>query len=133
MKTYSKVIEKIELAEDYLLRKRNKEAETILDKLIIKTPNNYKVWLLSGITKRRLGKLKKAVYSFKKVVELDSSIEEGWGLLTITYCELKNVKKAKNTIIKASELNPSNERLEFYKDNLIRIYLNFGPFFLDYE
>jgi hypothetical protein len=29
----------------------------------------------------------------------------------------------------ASELNPLDEKIQFYRDNLIRVYEKFGPFF----
>jgi hypothetical protein len=38
-------------------------------------------------------------------------------------------KKAKEVMKKAADLNPLDEKIQFYRKNLIRVYEKFGPFF----
>ena len=37
--------------------------------------------------------------------------------------------EAEATMERAARLNPNDEKIGFYKENLIRIYKKFGPFF----
>ncbi|MEJ2251629.1 MAG: hypothetical protein P8Y70_12440 [Candidatus Lokiarchaeota archaeon] len=54
---------------------------------------------------------------------------EAWGLLTITLIDIDKIDEAKMYIKKAEQLNPLNKKLRFYSNNLVDIYLRFGPFF----
>jgi hypothetical protein len=40
-----------------------------------------------------------------------------------------SVKLAEEVMKKAVEFNPLDEKIQFYSDNLIRVYEKFGPFF----
>jgi tetratricopeptide (TPR) repeat protein len=120
---------KFEEAEEFLLKQENAKAIELLEQLLDEIPTNERLWLLMGIANRRIGNKKKALQYFKTATELDSSMVEAWGLLTITYIDLNKIDEAQKSINNAAELNPSNEKLRFYSQNLIKIYLEFGPFF----
>ncbi|MFX0136140.1 MAG: tetratricopeptide repeat protein [Candidatus Hodarchaeota archaeon] len=72
---------------ELLLKKENVKAIRYLNKLLDENPSNYHAWLLLGIAKRRLGYLDDAINCFTTVTELNSSLLEAWGLLTIIYLE----------------------------------------------
>jgi len=114
---------------DLLRGKDNQEALELLNHLLESDPENDRGWLLFGIANRRLGKLQEAITSLQKATKLNNSLEEAWGLLTITYLDSKLEKRANECLLRAVELNPSSEELKFYQQNLIRIYKTFGPFF----
>ncbi|MGB5909609.1 MAG: tetratricopeptide repeat protein [Promethearchaeia archaeon] len=116
-------------ANKLLLKKKNHKAISYLTKLLDENPSNYHAWLLLGIAKRRLGALNDAVECFTTATELNSSLLEAWGLLTISYLEKGEHSLAEKIIEKASQLNPEDEKIQFYRENLIRLYEKFGPFF----
>ena len=116
-------------ANELLLRRKNLKAIKYLNKFLDENPSNYYAWLLLGIAKRRINKLNDAIKCFKTTVELNPSLLEAWGLLTITYLDKGDGILAEKTIEKARVLNPDDEKIEFYYENLIRIYKKFGPFF----
>jgi len=116
-------------ANEYLIKKKNTKAIKHLNKLIDNDPGNEEAWLLLGIAKRRLGSLEGAIECFKIVTELNTSMIEAWGLLTVTHMDNENYKMAEEVIEKAVQLNPNNEKIQFYQENLIRVYKKFGPFF----
>jgi tetratricopeptide (TPR) repeat protein len=76
-----------------------------------------------------MGKLDDAIKCFETVTDLNSTLIEAWGLLTVTYIDMGNVKLAEEVMEKAVEFNPLDEKIQFYSDNLIRVYEKFGPFF----
>jgi len=76
-----------------------------------------------------MGKLDVAINSFETATELNNALIEAWGLLTITYMDKGELKKAGKVMKIAAELNPLDEKIQFYRDNLIRVYEKFGPFF----
>lgn len=125
----SSLVEKIEEAEELLLKHKNLKAERYLDELIKEVSTNPRLWLLLGIANRRIGKKKKAIEHFKTALDLDSTMIEAWGLLTITLIDIDKIDEAKMYIKKAEQLNPLNKKLRFYSNNLVDIYLRFGPFF----
>ena len=112
-----------------LADKNNKKALSIVNSLLDKDPSNEQAWLYLGIVNRRMGKLDVAINSFETATELNSSLIEAWGLLTITYMDKGELKKAEDVMKIAAELNPNDEKVQFYRDNLIRVYEKFGPFF----
>ena len=114
---------------ELLLNKENVKAIRYLNKLLDENPSNNQAWLLLGIAKRRLGALNDALKCFITATELNSSLLEAWGLLTITYLEKDERSLAEKTLEKASQLNPEDEKIQFYRENLIRLYKKFGPFF----
>jgi tetratricopeptide (TPR) repeat protein len=113
----------------YLIRNENTKAIQLLNNIIDKEPINDSAWLLLGIAKRRIGLLDEAIKCFKIATELNIHCEEGWGLYTVTLMERGKRSDAEEAINKAATLNPDNEKIQFYKENLIRIYEKFGPFF----
>jgi len=119
----------IEQVNKCLADKNNKKALSIVNNLLDKDPSNEQAWLYLGIVNRRLGKLDVAINSFETATELNSSLIEAWGLLTITYMDKGKLKKAEDVMKIAAELNPNDEKIQFYRDNLIRVYEKFGPFF----
>ena len=119
----------IEQVNKYLADKNNKKALIIVNSLLDKDPSNEQAWLYLGIVNRRMGKLDVAINSFETATELNSSLIEAWGLLTITYMDKGELKKAEEVMKIAAELNPLDEKIQFYRDNLIRVYEKFGPFF----
>ena len=125
----SKISSQTDKANEFLIQRRNSKAAKILSKLLDEEPLNDEAWLLLGIANRRLGLLEEAVNCFKTAVDINREMEEAWGLLTITFLDLDNINMAKKSIEKARELNPDNEKIDFYSKNLIRVYKNFGPFF----
>jgi len=112
------------LVEKYLLNRDDTKAGKILENLIKKYPKYYKLWLLNGIVKCRLNKYKQAIICFNKVITLKKSLEEAWGLLTLTYLNLNNIKKAKKILEEAEHLNPLNKKIQFYSKNLIKFYFS---------
>ena len=112
-----------------LIKERNVKAIRLLNKLIKDEPSNSEAWLLLGIAKRRLNMLEDAIKCFETTTELDHEKEEAWGLLTITLIDCGRIEDAQEIIEKASQLNPTNHKLSFYKENLIHVYEKFGPFF----
>ena len=112
-----------------LIKEKNVKAIRLLNKLVKEDPSNSEIWLLLGIAKRRLNMLDKAIKCFKTATELDHEKEEAWGLLTITLIDSGRIEEAQEIIEKGSQLNPSNHKLSFYKENLIHVYEKFGPFF----
>ncbi len=116
-------------ANDFLIKKKNSKAIKFLNKLLEEDPANEEAWLLLGIAKRRIGEYLDAIDCFKAAIELNTSLLEPWGLLTITYMDNNEFMEAEATMEKAAKLNPSDEKIRFYKENLIRIYKKFGPFF----
>ncbi|MCK4382615.1 MAG: hypothetical protein KAW66_04905 [Candidatus Lokiarchaeota archaeon] len=119
----------IEQVNKYLADKNNKKALSIVNSLLDKDPSNEQAWLYLGIVNRRRGKLNVAINSFETATELNSSLIEAWGLLTITYMDKGEHEKAEAVMKVAAELNPLDEKIQFYRDNLIRVYEKFGPFF----
>ena len=121
--------EVFELVNKYLAEKNNDKAFSAVNKLLDRDPSNDQAWLYLGIVNRRMGKLDIAIKSFETATELNSTLEEAWGLLTITFLDKGNLEKAEEVMKTAAELNPNNEKIQFYRDNLIRVYEKFGPFF----
>ncbi|MBY9013114.1 MAG: hypothetical protein KGD70_12135 [Candidatus Lokiarchaeota archaeon] len=119
----------IEKINKLLANKDNKKALVIVNSLLNKDPSNEQAWLYLGIVNRRLGKVDIAINSFETATELNNTLIEAWGLLTITYMDKGELKKAEEVMKTASELNPLDEKIQFYRDNLIRVYEKFGPFF----
>ena len=114
---------------ELLLKKENNKAIKYLKKLLDENPSNYQAWLLLGIAKRRLGALDDAIKCLFTATELNPSLLEAWGLLAITYLEKNERSLAEKALEKASQLNPDDEKIHFYRENLIRLYEKFGPFF----
>ena len=112
-----------------LAEKNNEKALANVNSLLDKDPSNEQAWLYLGIVNRRRGKLNVAINSFETATELNSSLIEAWGLLTITYMDKGEHEKAEAVMKVAAELNPLDEKIQFYRDNLIRVYEKFGPFF----
>ena len=113
-----------------LLAEKNEEKALInVNNLLDKDPSNEQAWLYLGIVNRRIGNLDIAINSFETATELNNTLIEAWGLLTITYMDKGELKKAKEVMKIATELNPLDEKIQFYHDNLIRVYEKFGPFF----
>ena len=119
----------IEQINRYLADKENHKALVAVNKLLDKDPTNENAWLYLGIVNRRIGKLDIAIKSFETATDLDNAMIEAWGLLTITYMDKGEHKKAKEIMKTAVKLNPLDEKIKFYRDNLIRVYEKFGPFF----
>ncbi len=119
----------IESINKYLTIRDNDKALAIVNDLLDKDPSNEQGWLYLGIVNRRLDKLKDAIKCFETATDLNSTLIEAWGLLTITYIDMGNVKSAEEVMKKAVEFNPLDEKIQFYRDNLIRVYEKFGPFF----
>ena len=119
----------IEQINKLLADKSNHKALVIVNDLLDKDPSNEHAWLYLGIVNRRLGKYDIAIKSFETATELNNTLIEAWGLLTITYMDKGKLKKAKDVMKTASDLNPLDEKIQFYRENLIRVYEKFGPFF----
>jgi tetratricopeptide (TPR) repeat protein len=119
----------IDRANKLLIREKNFKAVRLLNKIIKSNPSNYDAWLLLGIAKRRVNMLSDAIKCFETATNIDPEKEEAWGLYTISLMDNGRVKKAQQVIEKASQLNPLNDKLSFYKENLIHVYEKFGPFF----
>ena len=121
--------EVIELVNKFLAEQDNDKALSAVNKLLDRDPSNDQAWLYLGIVNRRIGKLDFAIKSFETATELNSALIEAWGLLTITYLDLGKLEKAEEVMKTAAELNPNDEKIGFYRENLIRVYKKFGPFF----
>jgi len=121
--------EVIELVNKFLAEQDNDKALSAVNKLLDRDPSNDQAWLYLGIVNRRIGKLDVAIKSFETATELNSALIEAWGLLTITFLDKGNLEKAEDVMNTATELNPNDEKIQFYRDNLIRVYKKFGPFF----
>ena len=119
----------IESINKYLTIRDNDKALAIVNDLLDKDPSNEQGWLYLGIVNRRLDKLNDAIKCFETATDLNSTLIEAWGLLTITYIDMGNIKLAEAVMKKAVEFNPLDEKIQFYRDNLIRVYEKFGPFF----
>lgn len=119
----------IEQINKLLAEKEHHKALAAVNDLLDKDPSNEHAWLYLGIVNRRMGKLDIAIKSFETATDLDNAMIEAWGLLTITYMDKGKLKKAKDVMKTASELNPLDEKIQFYQANLIRVYEKFGPFF----
>ena len=112
-----------------LAEKNNEKALVVVNSLLDKDPSNEQAWLYLGIVNRRIGKLDTAINSFETATELNSTLIEAWGLLTITFMDKGELKKAEEVMKVATELNPLDEKIQFYRENLIRVYEKFVPFF----
>jgi len=119
----------IEQVNKFLAEESNEKALKVVNDLLDKDPSNDQAWLYLGIVNRRMGKLDVAISSFKTATELNNTSIEAFGLLTITYMDKGELKKAEEVMKTALELNPLDEKIQFYRDNLIRVYEKFGPFF----
>jgi tetratricopeptide (TPR) repeat protein len=119
----------IEQINKFLADKENHKALNAVNNLLDKDPTNENAWLYLGIVNRRMGKLDIAIKSFETATDLDNAMIEAWGLLTITYMDKGEHRKAEEIMKTAVELNPLDEKIHFYRDNLIRVYEKFGPFF----
>ncbi|NVM43806.1 MAG: hypothetical protein HWN79_02725 [Candidatus Lokiarchaeota archaeon] len=119
----------IEQINKLLAEKNNEKALVVVNSLLDKDPSNEQAWLYLGIVNRRIGKLDEAINSFETATDLNNTLIEAWGLLTITYMDKGELKKAEEVMKIATELNPLDEKIQFYRDNLIRVYEKFGPFF----
>ena len=119
----------LEQVNKCLADKNNKKALSIVNNLLDKDPSNEQAWLYLGIVNRRMGKLDVSINSFETATELNNALIEAWGLLTISYMDKGELKKAEEVMKIAAELNPLDEKIQFYRDNLIRVYEKFGPFF----
>ena len=121
--------EVIALVNKHLAEQDNDKALSTVNKLLDRDPSNDQAWLYLGIVNRRIGKLDVAITSFETATELNSTLIEAWGLLTITFLDKGKLEKAEEVMNTAAELNPNDEKIQFYRDNLIRVYKKFGPFF----
>ena len=121
--------EVFELVNNYLAEQNNDKALSAVNKLLDRDPSNDQAWLYLGIVNRRIGKLDVAITSFETATELNSTLVEAWGLLTITYLDKGELEKAEEVMKSAADKNPNDEKILFYRDNLIRVYKKFGPFF----
>ncbi len=121
--------EVLELVNKYLAEQDNAKALSTVNKLLDRDPSNDQAWLYLGIVNRRIGKLDVAINSFETATELNSTLIEAWGLLTITFLDKGNLEKAEEVLKTAADKNPNDEKIQFYRDNLIRVYKKFGPFF----
>jgi len=121
--------EVFELVNKFLAEQDNDKALSAVNKLLDRDPSNDQAWLYLGIVNRRIGKLDVAITSFKTATELNSTLIEAWGLLTITFLDKGELEKAEEIMKAAAEKNPHDEKIQFYRDNLIRVYKKFGPFF----
>ena len=121
--------EAIEAIELYLAEQENDKALSAVNKLLDRDPSNDQAWLYLGIVNRRKGKLDAAIKSFETATDLNNTIIEAWGLLTITFMDKGKFEKAEEIMQTAAELNPNDEKIKFYRDNLVRVYKKFGPFF----
>ena len=121
--------EVLELVNKYLAEQDNAKALSTVNKLLDRDPSNDQAWLYLGIVNRRIGKLDVAINSFETATELNSTLIEAWGLLTITFLDKGNIEKAEEVMKTAADKNPNDEKIQFYRDNLIRVYKKFGPFF----
>ncbi len=119
----------IESINKYLTIRDNDKALAIVNDLLDKDPSDEQAWLYLGIVNRRLGKMGDAIKCFETATDLNSTLIEAWGLLTITHIDMKNLKFAEEVMKKAVKFNPLNEKIQFYCENLIRVYEKFGPFF----
>jgi len=125
----SEIINKIKIAKNALLKNQNEKAERILDEIMEEDLANEHMWLLTGIIKRRLNKYTQAIKCFQTAIDLNQELEEAWGLLTITFLDINKKKRAQDVLDKAINLNPSNNKLKFFQENLIHVYDRFGSFF----
>ena len=121
--------EVIELVNKYLAEQDNDKALSTVNKLLDRDPSNDQAWLYLGIINRRIGKLDIAIKSFETATELNSTLIEAWGLLTITFLDKGELEKAEQIMKTAADKNPNDEKIQFYRDNLTRVYKKFGPFF----
>ncbi len=121
--------EVFELVNKFLAEQENDKALSAVNKLLDRDPSNDQAWLYLGIVNRRIGKLDVAITSFETATELNSTLIEAWGLLTITFLDKGELEKAEEIMKTAAEKNPHDEKIQFYRDNLIRVYKKFGPFF----
>lgn len=121
--------EVFELVNKYLAEQDNDKALSAVNKLLDRDPSNDQAWLYLGIVNRRIGKLDLAITSFETATELNSTLIEAWGLLTITFLDKSELEKAEETMKTAADKNPNDEKILFYRNNLIRVYKKFGPFF----
>ncbi|MBY9016196.1 MAG: tetratricopeptide repeat protein [Candidatus Lokiarchaeota archaeon] len=121
--------EVIELVNKYLAEQDNDKALSAVNKLLDRDPSSDQAWLYLGIVNRRMGRLEVAIKSFETAIELNNTLIEAWGLLTITFLDKGKLEKAKETMKNATEQNPTDEKIKFYQNNLIRVYEKFGPFF----
>ena len=119
-----KIKNKLRILEKLFIKRKNKKAEELLKRMIKIYPNISELWLLNGIAKRRLNKYDEAIKSFYFTLDFNISSEEAWGLLTLTYLDLCNIRKAKRILQEAGRLNPSNKKIQFYSRNLIRFYFS---------
>jgi tetratricopeptide (TPR) repeat protein len=121
--------EVFELVNKFLAEQDNDKALSAVNKLLDRDPSNDQAWLYLGIVNRRIGKLDVAISSFETATELNSTLIEAWGLLTITFLDKGELEKAEEIMKSAAEKNPHDEKIQFYSNNLIRVYKKFGPFF----
>ncbi len=119
----------IESINKHLTMRDNDKALALVNDLLDKDPSNEQAWLYLGIVNRRLGKLGDAIKCFETAIDLNSTLIEAWGLLTVTYIDIGNIELAEEAMKRAVEFNPLDEKIQFYSDNLIRVYEKFGPFF----
>jgi Flp pilus assembly protein TadD len=119
----------VDLATKYLAQNKNFKAKKYLTKLLNKEPTNDEAWMLLGIANRRMGKLEEAIKCLKITTELNDSKLEAWGLLTMTLIDKGELKEAEAIIEKAGKKNPYNPKIQLLRENLVRIYTKFGPFF----
>ena len=119
----------LEEVHQFLKEQNHQRALQYVNKLLDKDPTNEEAWLYLGIIYRRMGNQDDAIKCFETAVDLNNSMIEGWGLLTITYMDKGDFALAKKTMDKAADLNPHDEKILFYRNNLIRVYEKFGPFF----
>ena len=66
---------------------------------------------------------------FETAIDFNSTLVEAWGLLTITYLDIGDSHLAEKVMVRATNLNPFDKKIQFYSENLIRVYEKFGPFF----
>jgi len=121
--------EAFELVNKFLAEQDNDKALSAVNKLLDRDPSNDQAWLYLGIVNRRIGKLDVAISSFETATELNNTLVEAWGLLTITFLDKGEHEKAEEVMKTAADKNPDDEKIQFYRDNLIRVYKKFGPFF----
>ncbi len=120
---------RVDAATKYLANGKNFKAIKFLNKLLDKEPSNDEAWLLLGIAKRRIEELDDAIKCLKTATIINSSKIEAWGLLTMCLIDKGALNEAESVIEKAGRLNPYNPKIQFFRENLVRVYSKFGPFF----
>jgi len=105
----------VNTAYKYYFEGNIEKAEKMLEKILEKRKNDYRVWLLDALIKNRKGELDKAFKSVEKSIELKDDNYEAWTLRATILRRLGRKEEALDSYSKAIDLQLKQDNYVDYE------------------